>query len=262
MDQLSRLLLEEKKHMEKLLKISDKERLTTKTASIRACKHGKSHQYYICEGNHYRYLPKSDHHIAKSIIQSTYAKKIHEEAARRHYHINQLLKNPININEHIYQSFPEGKQAMIDSYEISKEDFIKAWEAKEYMPNPYEMESTSYYTKKNECVRSKSEIIIADTMNDLGIPYKYEHPFTTTYGEIIYPDFLILNPNTLHEAYYEHFGLMDNPEYVVKTVHKIEAFGKKGFFLGTGLLATFENGYTSIDTRMLREMLEQWLETY
>ena len=40
----------------------------------------------------------------------------------------------------------------------------------------------------------------------------------------ITPDFVLLNKRTRQEFYFEHFGMMDNPEYSSKAIHKIEMY--------------------------------------
>ena len=54
------------------------------------------------------------------------------------------------------------------------EKFAEAWEKEGYNTNPYYPEQRVYSTKKDELVRSKSEVMLADMYYEMGIPYRYE----------------------------------------------------------------------------------------
>ena len=49
-----------------------------------------------------------------------------------------------------------------------------------------------YETKKNELVRTKSEMMLADMYYELGIPYRYEAQLLLKNGKKKYPDFTLL----------------------------------------------------------------------
>jgi len=86
------------------------------------------------------------------------------------------------------------------------------------VPAPVEIHGRFYEdglihrTSKNELVRSKSEVIIADRLADLGIEYLYERPLRLG-GETKYPDFTIEDAELGVTFYWEHCGMMHNPAY-------------------------------------------------
>lgn len=57
---------------------------------------------------------------------------------------------------------------------ITDEMYAEQWENEQYEVNPYYQEEKVYPTKKDEFVRSKSEVLLADMYYELGIPYRYE----------------------------------------------------------------------------------------
>lgn len=59
---------------------------------------------------------------------------------------------------------------------LKQEEFIKNWEKKEYEGKSFFMGCPEYYTTKGERVRSKSEVIIADSLYRANVPYRYEYP--------------------------------------------------------------------------------------
>lgn len=68
-----------------------------------------------------------------------------------------------------------------------------------------------YKTKNGELVRSKSEVIIANLLNEAGIPYEYEKKLFYSKDKWIEPDFTI-NIND-KEFYWEHLGMLGIEEY-------------------------------------------------
>lgn len=114
-------------------------------------------------------------------------------------------------------------------------------------------------TDREERVRSKSELIIANALNSQNIPYRYEQKLTIK-GRDIYPDFNILNVRKQKEIIWEHFGLMDDPEYVAKTVRKISEYSANGFQIGDNLIVTFENNHTPLNTIQVNYYIKNFLK--
>ena len=64
-------------------------------------------------------------------------------------------------------------------------------------------------------LRSKSEAIIDMILYKNGIPFRYEEKIVL--GDVIlYPDFVIRHPKTGDFYYWEHFGMMDDEDYINK----------------------------------------------
>lgn len=114
-------------------------------------------------------------------------------------------------------------------------------------------------TNKGIRVRSKSEKILADYFDSLGLVYKYECPlYLNNFGNI-YPDFTFLSRKTRREIYWEHEGMMDNPEYARTAIQKIETYEKNGIFPGENLILTFETSMTPINTELMQMNVKKYL---
>jgi UvrD-like helicase C-terminal domain len=74
-------------------------------------------------------------------------------------------------------------------------------------------EELIHRTARGEFVRSKSEVIIANLLHGLGIPYAYEQPLLGRDGSIRYPDFTIEDAETGQHVFLEHLGMMTEPAY-------------------------------------------------
>jgi hypothetical protein len=68
-------------------------------------------------------------------------------------------------------------------------------------------------TRRGEAVRSKSEVIIADLLYSKKIDYAYERRLVGSDGTIRYPDFTIEDEDSGVTIYWEHLGLMGDPNY-------------------------------------------------
>jgi hypothetical protein len=143
---------------------------------------------------------------------------------------------------------------------MSDADYAAEWLRQNSMEEiRIEEPDTEIYTEKGEMVRSKSEKILADKFNLLGIPYIYEKPlYLEGYG-YVHPDFTLLNVRKKKEYYLEHFGMMDNPEYTVKTVQKLETYEKNGIFPGEKLLLTYETGSHPLNMKTVENLIQKFL---
>lgn len=83
-------------------------------------------------------------------------------------------------------------------------------------------------TARGELVRSKSEVIVADLLDGLGLPYAYEQPFTGPDGSVRYPDFTIDDAETGRRVLIEHLGMLDKPDYAERWERKLKWYRAAG----------------------------------
>lgn len=245
----------------------NKLKLSSYTQSVRAAKHGKTFQYFLRSSVHDKtgkYVKTKDLHLVKPIIQAEYEKKAIASVNKE----LKLLKNLINFYEQnksiedIFTNFPEGKQAMTEPVVETSEQFLNKWMNKKYTPLPFKDDDPEYFSKKDERMRSKSELLISGIMIDLGIHYVYEMPLKLKNGITIHPDFTIIDAKNGRILYYEHFGLMDNENYVNNAISKILEYQACGYYLGESLLVSFESSQMHLDTKAVQRMLEHFVVEY
>ena len=112
---------------------------------------------------------------------------------------------------------------------------------KDYFPK-----ELNFVTKGGVRVRSKSEKIIGDKLEEMGIAYRYEEPVMLPDGHVYYPDFTIIAANG-KKIYWEHFGKLDDKEYLEKMAFKIRNYAKNGITPGNNLIITFESDIVSLE---------------
>jgi len=103
-------------------------------------------------------------------------------------------------------------------------------------------------------VRSKSEVIIANILADLNIPFLYEVPLYAPDGTMYLPDFTI----NIHgeQWYWEHLGMLTNQKYREHWENKKNWYKKHGF--ADNLITTTENNgfYSQRVRQIIREKFD------
>ena len=73
----------------------------------------------------------------------------------------------------------------------------------------------------------------------------------------MYPDFTIRHPRTGEFFWWEHFGMMDDADYVDNVMYKLNTYEKNKIYLGVNLFITHETGKNPLNTRALDGMLKK-----
>lgn len=133
------------------------------------------------------------------------------------------------------------------------------WKNKYFTPLSFRKEEKQFITNNKELVRSKSEKILADLFSSYNLIYKYECPLFLDKYDPIYPDFTFICPYIKHEIYWEHFGMIDNPEYAIKAIEKIRDYAKQGILLGDRLFVSFETNKKPLDVDAVKKTIESFL---
>lgn len=122
-----------------------------------------------------------------------------------------------------------------------------------YMP-----EGLIHTASDGTLTRSKSEAIIIDILNELGIPFVYECPLVVN-GKHFLPDFICLNLRTGEEFLIEHMGRMDQSSYANRQFEKLCDYMEEGFVPNQNLILTFDNMEGNIDAHQIRKVLKALL---
>lgn len=229
-------------------------------------KTGKRPEYYQVTTNpmtkkiNKRYINSSEYSLAKALAQKSYNSKVYKLLKKR---IRQLKSLLIDYKEDelqaLYESLPEERRKLIRPVTSSWQQVLSDWLSKPYTPNPYKTEFLRFTTKRGEKVRSKIEKILADKFFDLDIEYKYECPIYLRDNITYYPDFTFLHPKTHREIYWEHMGIMDNPNYVLDAFKKIENYAKNNITPSNNLILTFETSTYTPDDSYLNTLIQEYL---
>lgn len=212
------------------------------------------------------YIKQKDQELARMLAQGEYDRQLIEDMKKRCDIIQPVIDYyRDNPKFSVYNSLGEVRKSLVESEYEDDEVFINKWYDRYSQRNPandsfYEKHPITkpYYTERGEKVRSKSEKIIADKLFKEGIPYVYE-PTVVVGEKVLHPDFATLNIVQRKTYIYEHFGMMDNPEYAALCVNKIAVYDKNGFVYGNNLLYSFETQNDGLDIKMIERMLKRFL---
>ena len=211
------------------------------------------------------YISKKDHPLAAQLAQKEYDTRLLKELPKEISSLEIFLKQTGHLSklQKIYDSLCLERRTLITPLTLTKEQYASQWKAVTWKGCDFKADDKKLLTANGENVRSKSEVIIADTLSRMGIPYRYEFPLKIRkpQGQIslFYPDFLCLNLRTRQEFYWEHFGLMSRPEYANNAIGKINLYTKNGLFPGKDLIITFESEEEKFDTQIIEKMIQTYL---
>lgn len=159
--------------------------------------------------------------------------------------------------ESVYANLSEARKILVSPFVVSDEEYANMWQNTNYNGNIFREEEKIYGTKKEEMVRSKSEVLLADMFYDLGIPYRYECELNLKNGKRLFPDFTLLKKSTREEIYHEHLGMMDEEDYLNHNLAKIEEYRKNGIFIGKNLILTFESASCPLNIGDIRKSMKE-----
>lgn len=110
-------------------------------------------------------------------------------------------------------------------------------------------------TLKGEYVKSYGEKVIANTLFEHDIDYRYEQSFRWTDGSIYRPDFTITLPSKKH-IIVEYFGLAGNPEYDKQIENKRDFWNRKKVSLIEVYPADVSGGAEEFSSELLAYLKE------
>lgn len=217
-------------------------------------RNGKYVKWYKHYGGRSEYISKNH----KELIQQMAIKKYKTEL------IKELQTEKLAIDTYMMCRGKKDKT----SAELLKEDSVlrkylspyfeednEIWMKEKFESNMSHPEHLIHKTVAGINVRSKSESLIVSALYLQHIPFRYECALRL--GEVImFPDFTIKHPFTNKIYYWEHFGMMDNPDYVRMACKKIQIYSENGIIPSVNLIMTYETQSNPLDYDMLDNLIQ------
>ncbi len=136
-------------------------------------------------------------------------------------------------------------------------DKINAWLNTPYKRNPAFPEELKHTASDGTLLRSKSEIVIYEKLLAAGTAFKVEFPVTIG-GREYYPDFTIMRADG-KIMYWEHCGLMCDPDYAAGVKKKLSIYEKAGITIWDNLILTFDDPDGNLDVRIIESEIRNKL---
>lgn len=241
------------------------------------------------------YMPRSQEKLAHTLIQNDYDKKTIQAIEAEIKELKDFLKAyKEKCSDMAYKKLPSTRQEVVTPLTLDNEQYADTWLKVEYRHKKIPEDVPQLFTDNNEQVRSKSEVIIANALKAAEVPYRYEFPLLMDrnpadnyetadnmgsahvtasakaraktpdfYDQDIcqlHPDFYCLNLCTRQEFAWEHFGLMDDPDYAARATEKLELYAENGFFPGKNLIITMETSAKPLSSKLLKSVIQTYLK--
>ena len=219
-----------------------------------------------------KYLPRSEDKLAHAIIQKEYNQKMVPALEAEINYLKKFLSEyKSKSSDSVYENLPSTRQQIVTPLTLTDVQYTDAWLKVEYRRKKLPNDAPPFFTENNEHVRSKSEIIIADTLKAAGVPYRYEFPLLMDKNAEdpdfpdydfcrLHPDFYCLNLRTRQEFAWEHFGMMDDPDYASRAAEKLQLYAENGFFPGKNLIITMETTKKQLSSKIMKEIITTYLK--
>lgn len=122
----------------------------------------------------------------------------------------------------------------------------------------FHIENKKYKTPANIVVRSRAELVIATFLEMKGIDYIYEKPLKL-FLKTVAPDFTIKRKSDGKIIIWEHFGMMDDPEYYESRMEVLSDYHHAGWLPYENFIATFGERNSPIDMTVIETICETML---
>lgn len=231
--------------------------------TLRIAKKRNGYQYYQrTEVNDTigKYLTANDKTTAAALAQKDYDTKLIKALEEQLSVIDRFISDfdpdkPVQV----YKDLSCPRKTLLTPVFMTDEEFVKQWQNAPYEKLGFKKDDPEFYTARGERVRSKSEILIADSLFRHNIPYRYEYPLYHDGVLIAAPDFNCLNVRTRREYYWEHLGMMGQENYANRNVKKINKYTLNEMFDEKSLIITMETDNAPLNTRVIEEKIRKYL---
>lgn len=179
------------------------------------------YKWYINDGRNTTYLPKSQRPLAEEL----------------------LCNSPF--------------QELLTPYFQPLSNDLMQWANSPYEHNTYHPEQLIHKSFSGNILRSKSETIIDMALSLNKIPFRYE--CLLQLGDTsLFPDFTILHPHTKKTYYWEHFGMMDNPNHSKNVYTKLQLYNSYNIFPSINLITTFETKEYPLCSDLVEKIIQYY----
>ena len=221
---------------------------------------GKGTYYYLLEkGSKERILRSSEEKLKEEILQREYLESVVDSLNKELKVLRKFAESyPKVIVEDVYEQLPDEFKKYVTPINPTDSMYASRWLERPYTHKPISDDVPFFKTMNGERVRSKSEVIIADRLSLSGVPYKYECPLVLQIDDeliTIHPDFTLLRMSDRKVLYFEHCGMVDDPDYADELVKRINQYSRAGIILGDRLFLMCETSKTPLDVRVLDNLI-------
>lgn len=251
-------ILREYKRLEKQSESIQEELQRLPEGKLICCRDGAKSKWYRSDGHQRTYIPKKDFTLASQLARKKYLTLKLDEVQKEKCAIGFYLNHHTSVSKadalltesSEYQKLLSGHFALVSTE-------LEEWKRSPYDKNNTHPERLVYKSVSGNLVRSKSEMMIDMLLFQHQIPYRYECAIKLG-NTVVYPDFTVRHPMTGEIYYWEHFGLMDRPDYAANAILKLQTYTENGILPGIHLITTFETQENPLDSEWVERLIEYY----
>lgn len=201
---------------------------------------GANVKWYVSNGKEKWYIPSKNRMLAEKLAYKKYLElKMNCLTIEKHKLETNFNAN-IRVSERLNTFLADQAYTdLIKNYLLPEDITAQSWMNEKYPKSTKKPEQLKHDTINGLMVRSKAESLIAISLHEAGIRFRYECLLPLGNSEY-YPDFTLIKPNTGRIMYWEHFGMMDAAGYVNDFHNKVPWLAQNGLIIGKNLIASFE----------------------
>lgn len=221
-------------------------------------KNGKHYKWVIKKDNVNEYLPKKNMELAQRLAMKKYFSMRRQDLLAELKACRAYLRGLEGRSEKAQKILThEGYGALMGSGIVPDRRDLVQWQNSEYEKCKNYPEKLKVKGTQGKFLRSKSEAIIDRILYNAGIPFHYEEKLELD-SVVFYPDFTIKHPFTGKIFYWEHFGLMDNQEYIANACLKLRSYCENGIVPSINLIVTWETKEHPIQIDDVEELVKKY----
>lgn len=236
-----------------------KELQTLPSGKLICCHQPNTSKWYLSNDQKKNYIPKSNRPLAEQLAKKKYLSLLLEDLEKEKTALSFYLRHhsPTSKSEQLLTT-PSEYQNLLAPFFTPLSQELTNWMNSSYEKNANHPENLIYKGVSNTLLRSKSEVLIDMLLRSHNIPFRYECALPLG-SSLIYPDFTIRHPHTGNFYYWEHFGMMDNPTYIEKTISKLNLYATHGITPGIQLITTYETKSNPLNPEIVETYIEYFL---
>lgn len=223
--------------------------------------------FYNKVNNKRLYISSENHNLAEQLAKKEYLLRLKKAAEDELSSVKFFQKkyHP-EIKFNIYSDLHESYKCFVKPAIKDAEMKISDWNSNEHVPFLDHPEALKFLTKAGDYVRSKSEMLIANTLYEYSskLSYIYEPTIeikTSNGTNLLHPDFGIINLRNGERFYWEHAGLIEFEDYMNGFVWKQRQYESIGIIPGRNLIITMETRRHPLDYKTVVNQINNILDS-
>lgn len=220
-------------------------------------------RYYLrlpCKGNRKkerRVGIKKDTETLMSLVRKKYIMSALVTLDQNIYSLKNATETYMPADENsVMKDFVEKHPELTEGIYYRSNNSSK-WEDEKTTASTYHPESLKSTASDGSRRRSVGELLIGAKLSHYKIPYKYE---AIAHPDLPYmPDFTIKRPHDGKLIFWEHFGMVNEYDYMEGNRRKLIEYESVGIVPWENLIITYNQSDGGINEKLIDAMIQGWL---